>query len=153
MPGCCGPEGWVAQGRRRRLTMALHARTEGRKRILDAGVFAEVGGSAYALAHRAASTPGRAAACPGGGLGRGQLPGRSRVCGHRPRPPTIPPPHSRALPHRRLSALCHSKCVAHKYTDSELTVGENACIDRCVSKFFEMQALLQQMMMEGQQQR
>ena len=37
--------------------MALHARTEGRKRILDAGVFAEVGGSAYALAHRAASPP------------------------------------------------------------------------------------------------
>ena len=45
--------------------------------------------------------------------------------------------------------MCHRKCVATKYTESDLTVGENACVDRCVSKYFEMQAMLQEMMMQG----
>jgi len=52
-----------------------------------------------------------------------------------------------------LTSICHQKCVAAKYAESDLSVGENACLDRCVSKYFEMQAMLQQMMMEGQQRR
>ena len=51
-----------------------------------------------------------------------------------------------------LTSMCQRKCVSSTYKESELTVGENACVDRCVSKYFEMQAMLQEMMMKGQQQ-
>eukprot|EP01120_Amphizonella_sp_Union-15-10_P012803 TRINITY_DN5786_c0_g1_i1.p1 TRINITY_DN5786_c0_g1~~TRINITY_DN5786_c0_g1_i1.p1 ORF type:complete len:112 (+),score=10.55 TRINITY_DN5786_c0_g1_i1:2-337(+) len=34
-----------------------------------------------------------------------------------------------------MSEKCWNKCV-QRFTDSELTVGEGACLDRCVSKFF-----------------
>ncbi|KAJ1505785.1 protein transporter tim10 [Coelomomyces lativittatus] len=33
---------------------------------------------------------------------------------------------------------CHSKCISEKYHESELTKGESLCIDRCVSKYFEV---------------
>ncbi|OLY82917.1 Mitochondrial import inner membrane translocase subunit tim10 [Smittium mucronatum] len=38
----------------------------------------------------------------------------------------------------RLSDACHKKCIINKYPDSDLTKGESVCIDRCVSKFFQV---------------
>ncbi|KAG5514009.1 hypothetical protein PMAC_000631 [Pneumocystis sp. 'macacae'] len=35
---------------------------------------------------------------------------------------------------------CHNKCIPSNYTDSELNKGESVCIDRCVAKFFEVNA-------------
>lgn len=40
----------------------------------------------------------------------------------------------------RLVDACHSKCIPPNYTDSELNKGESVCIDRCVAKFFEVNA-------------
>jgi len=34
---------------------------------------------------------------------------------------------------------CHSKCISQRYIDGELNKGESVCIDRCVSKFNEVQ--------------
>lgn len=33
---------------------------------------------------------------------------------------------------------CHSKCVSPRYAEPDLNKGESVCIDRCVSKFFEV---------------
>ncbi|KAL0094529.1 mitochondrial import inner membrane translocase subunit tim10 [Phycomyces blakesleeanus] len=38
----------------------------------------------------------------------------------------------------RIAESCHTKCISTKYTQSDLTQGEAVCIDRCVSKFFEV---------------
>ncbi|OMJ26471.1 Mitochondrial import inner membrane translocase subunit tim10 [Smittium culicis] len=38
----------------------------------------------------------------------------------------------------RLSDACHKKCIINKYPDGDLTKGESVCIDRCVSKFFQV---------------
>ncbi|PVU90097.1 hypothetical protein BB559_002430 [Furculomyces boomerangus] len=38
----------------------------------------------------------------------------------------------------RLSDACHKKCILQRYPDSELTKGESLCLDRCVSKFFQV---------------
>ncbi|KAL9933148.1 hypothetical protein V8E36_007866 [Tilletia maclaganii] len=40
----------------------------------------------------------------------------------------------------RLVASCHSKCIGKNYQDAELNKGESVCIDRCVSKFFTVNA-------------
>ncbi|XP_043815348.1 mitochondrial import inner membrane translocase subunit TIM10 isoform X2 [Manihot esculenta] len=36
----------------------------------------------------------------------------------------------------RLAMGCFNKCVDKRYKEPELTMGENSCIDRCVSKYF-----------------
>ncbi|KAJ1915209.1 protein transporter tim10 [Mycoemilia scoparia] len=38
----------------------------------------------------------------------------------------------------RLGDACHKKCILQKYNDEELTKGESVCLDRCVSKFFQV---------------
>ncbi|PVU92997.1 hypothetical protein BB561_003500 [Smittium simulii] len=40
--------------------------------------------------------------------------------------------------YNRLTEACHKKCIINKYPDGELTKGESVCIDRCVSKFFQV---------------
>ncbi|KAG0466599.1 hypothetical protein HPP92_018179 [Vanilla planifolia] len=34
----------------------------------------------------------------------------------------------------KLTHTCFNKCVEKRYKESELNMGENSCIDRCVSK-------------------
>eukprot|EP00039_Didymoeca_costata_P018583 m.334090 g.334090 ORF g.334090 m.334090 type:complete len:83 (-) comp17285_c0_seq1:148-396(-) len=43
---------------------------------------------------------------------------------------------------QRMVASCHTKCIAPKHTDSELTKGEAVCIDRCVAKFNEVHEMV-----------
>ncbi|KAL7267485.1 protein transporter tim10 [Rhizina undulata] len=38
----------------------------------------------------------------------------------------------------RLTQSCTKKCIPKEYKDSELNKGESVCLDRCVSKFFEI---------------
>ncbi|ODQ53492.1 hypothetical protein SAICODRAFT_56325 [Saitoella complicata NRRL Y-17804] len=38
----------------------------------------------------------------------------------------------------RLVSSCHAKCIPPKYGEGELNKGESVCIDRCVSKYFEV---------------
>ncbi|TVU44330.1 hypothetical protein EJB05_03766, partial [Eragrostis curvula] len=35
----------------------------------------------------------------------------------------------------RLTQTCFNKCIEKRYKESELNMGENSCIDRCVSNF------------------
>ncbi|CAD6886580.1 unnamed protein product [Tilletia controversa] len=40
----------------------------------------------------------------------------------------------------RLVSSCHSKCVGKTYHEADLNKGESVCIDRCVAKFFTVNA-------------
>ncbi|TFK41380.1 Tim10/DDP family zinc finger-domain-containing protein, partial [Crucibulum laeve] len=39
----------------------------------------------------------------------------------------------------RMVQSCHAKCISSRYADADLNKGESVCIDRCVSKFNEVQ--------------
>ncbi|XP_047318450.1 mitochondrial import inner membrane translocase subunit TIM10-like [Impatiens glandulifera] len=49
----------------------------------------------------------------------------------------------------RLTHTCFKKCVAQRYKDPELQIGENSCIDRCVSKYSQVTNIIGQMMASG----
>ncbi|EEA21618.1 protein transporter tim10 [Talaromyces marneffei ATCC 18224] len=38
----------------------------------------------------------------------------------------------------RLTQSCTKKCIPPEYREGELNKGESVCLDRCVSKFFEV---------------
>ncbi|GJE87796.1 Tim10/DDP family zinc finger protein [Phanerochaete sordida] len=38
----------------------------------------------------------------------------------------------------KLVTSCHTKCISARYAEGDLNKGESVCIDRCVSKFFEV---------------
>ncbi|KAF9112596.1 protein transporter tim10 [Mortierella sp. AM989] len=38
----------------------------------------------------------------------------------------------------RIVSSCHQKCIPKTYIEGDLNKGEAVCIDRCVSKFFEV---------------
>ncbi|MCJ1394156.1 protein transporter tim10 [Xylographa bjoerkii] len=38
----------------------------------------------------------------------------------------------------RLTQSCAKKCIPPDYRESDLNKGESVCLDRCVSKFFEV---------------
>ncbi|MCJ1409104.1 protein transporter tim10 [Ptychographa xylographoides] len=38
----------------------------------------------------------------------------------------------------RLSQSCAKKCIPSDYREADLNKGESVCLDRCVSKFFEV---------------
>ncbi|XP_073157909.1 mitochondrial import inner membrane translocase subunit TIM10 [Henckelia pumila] len=46
----------------------------------------------------------------------------------------------------KLTHTCFNKCVENKYKDSELNMGENSCIDRCVSKYWQVTNLVGQLL-------
>ncbi|AQK61849.1 mitochondrial import inner membrane translocase subunit TIM10 isoform X1 [Zea mays] len=46
----------------------------------------------------------------------------------------------------RLTKTCFEKCVEKRYKEAELNMGENSCIDRCVSKYWQVTNLVGQML-------
>ncbi|WFD34296.1 protein transporter tim10 [Malassezia cuniculi] len=40
----------------------------------------------------------------------------------------------------RIVESCHAKCISTRYAEGELNKGESVCVDRCVSKFFAVNA-------------
>ncbi|SHO79990.1 Essential protein of the mitochondrial intermembrane space [Malassezia sympodialis ATCC 42132] len=40
----------------------------------------------------------------------------------------------------RLVSACHTKCISDRYAEADLNKGESVCVDRCVSKFFAVNA-------------
>lgn len=40
--------------------------------------------------------------------------------------------------YNRMTSACHKKCIAPKYSESELGKGEAVCIDRCVAKYLDV---------------
>ncbi|XP_076899686.1 mitochondrial import inner membrane translocase subunit TIM10-like isoform X1 [Bidens hawaiensis] len=42
----------------------------------------------------------------------------------------------------KLTQTCFAKCVEKRYKESELNMGETSCIDRCVSKYWQVHFLI-----------
>lgn len=40
---------------------------------------------------------------------------------------------------KQTSRSCYAKCISQRFTEGDLNKGENVCIDRCVSKYNEVQ--------------
>ncbi|KAK9022213.1 hypothetical protein V6N11_002495 [Hibiscus sabdariffa] len=51
----------------------------------------------------------------------------------------------------RLGQTCFNKCVDKRYKEAELNMGENSCIDRCVSKYWQVNSMIGQMLSAGGQ--
>ncbi|KAK8488839.1 hypothetical protein V6N11_025353 [Hibiscus sabdariffa] len=49
----------------------------------------------------------------------------------------------------RLAQTCFNKCVDKRYKEAELNMGENSCIDRCVSKYWQVNSMIGQMLSAG----
>ncbi|CAH1424457.1 unnamed protein product [Lactuca virosa] len=49
----------------------------------------------------------------------------------------------------KLTHTCFAKCVEKRYKESELNMGENSCIDRCVSKYWQVTNLVGQLLGSG----
>ncbi|KVH94667.1 Mitochondrial import inner membrane translocase subunit Tim10/Tim12, partial [Cynara cardunculus var. scolymus] len=49
----------------------------------------------------------------------------------------------------KLTQTCFAKCVEKRYKESELNMGENSCIDRCVSKYWQVTNLIGQLLGSG----
>ena len=49
--------------------------------------------------------------------------------------------HSRLLCQnaKQTSRSCYAKCISQRFAEGDLNKGENVCIDRCVSKYNEVQ--------------
>ncbi|KAF8735743.1 hypothetical protein AX14_001533 [Amanita brunnescens Koide BX004] len=39
----------------------------------------------------------------------------------------------------RMVSSCYAKCISQRFAEGDLNKGENVCIDRCVSKYNEVQ--------------
>ena len=46
----------------------------------------------------------------------------------------------------RMVSGCHEKCIDKKYKDGDLNVGENSCVDRCTSKYWQCVGIVGQML-------
>ncbi|KAL5727875.1 protein transporter tim10 [Ranunculus cassubicifolius] len=52
----------------------------------------------------------------------------------------------------RLTTTCFKKCVENRYKEPDLNMGETSCIDRCVSKYWQVTSMVGQMLSsQGQQ--
>ncbi|GAB5588952.1 protein transporter tim10 [Umbelopsis nana] len=40
----------------------------------------------------------------------------------------------------RIVDSCYTKCISTEYQQNDLSQGESVCIDRCVAKFFDVNA-------------
>ena len=52
-----------------------------------------------------------------------------------------------------LVSSCSKKCVPNDYREAELNKGESVCLDRCVSKFFEVNVKVSEKMQKEAQDR
>ncbi|KAG2494315.1 hypothetical protein HYH03_007668 [Edaphochlamys debaryana] len=43
-------------------------------------------------------------------------------------------------------ATCHDRCAARPYKEGALSVGENSCIDRCAAKYWQVVAIVGQLL-------
>lgn len=48
----------------------------------------------------------------------------------------------------RMSTTCWNKCV-DRPKEGELSLGENACIDRCAAKFWQVATIIGNQMVQG----
>nr|VDC70786.1 unnamed protein product [Brassica rapa] len=48
-----------------------------------------------------------------------------------------------------LAQTCFVKCVDKRYKEAELNMGENSCIDRCVSKYWQVNGMVGQLLSAG----
>lgn len=46
----------------------------------------------------------------------------------------------------KLTANCYDKCIDKKYKEGDLNIGENSCIDRCASKYWQVTGIVGQML-------
>ncbi|KAL6897263.1 hypothetical protein ACP4OV_006959 [Aristida adscensionis] len=46
----------------------------------------------------------------------------------------------------RLTQTCFDKCIEKRHKEAELNMGENSCIDRCVSKYWQVTNLVGQLL-------
>ncbi|KAK9140543.1 hypothetical protein Scep_010224 [Stephania cephalantha] len=46
----------------------------------------------------------------------------------------------------KLTQTCFDKCIEKRHKESELNMGENSCIDRCVSKYWQVTNLVGQLL-------
>eukprot|EP00210_Caulerpa_lentillifera_P009069 g8654.t1 len=46
----------------------------------------------------------------------------------------------------RMVTSCYEKCIDKRMKDGSLTVGENSCIDRCASKYWQVVAVVGQLL-------
>jgi len=51
----------------------------------------------------------------------------------------------------RLTNSCTKKCIPTDYREAELNKGESVCLDRCVSKFFEVNIKVSEQMQSVQE--
>ncbi|XP_010414367.1 PREDICTED: mitochondrial import inner membrane translocase subunit TIM10 [Camelina sativa] len=49
----------------------------------------------------------------------------------------------------KLAQTCFNKCVDKRYKEAELNMGENSCIDRCVSKYWQVNGMVGQLLSAG----
>ena len=61
-----------------------------------------------------------------------------------PRSPSSRLPSS--LSPRRTVGSCYEKCIDKKSKDGDLNVGENSCVDRCTSKYWQSVGIVGQML-------
>lgn len=48
--------------------------------------------------------------------------------------------------YNRMVASCYDKCMDKRYKEGELNVGENSCVDRCSSKYWQVTGIVGQML-------
>jgi import inner membrane translocase subunit TIM10 len=51
----------------------------------------------------------------------------------------------------RMVTSCFDKCIDKRYKEGDMNVGENSCVDRCASKYWQVTGIVGQML-GGQQQ-
>ena len=51
-----------------------------------------------------------------------------------------------------LQSTCFQKCISKDYKQDTLSKSEQVCVDRCLLKFLEVNALIQQLSLEALQQ-
>eukprot|EP00877_Chromochloris_zofingiensis_P012154 jgi/Chrzof1/7192/Cz02g14093.t1 len=46
----------------------------------------------------------------------------------------------------RMVSACYDKCAAKPYKEGTLSVGENSCVDRCAAKYWQVVAIVGQLL-------